>query len=220
VRAARLGVLASVLGFWVLASVGAARQPGYDAARDYLSALAALGASQAGWGLAMFACGALALACTAVVVRGLVPGRAAARLMLLAAAAVAVGGLARVTCLAGAAGCNAGPLVVEQTTLLSRTHSVAVATYQVLLSAALLALAWGAWQVHRRALAALSLGAATLTPLLAVTPLPWEPGTDQRVWVAVGHAVLLALAAWPVGDNPACASTVTSRSPTSAPPSP
>jgi hypothetical protein len=168
----------------------------------------------------MFAFGALAVAGTALVVRDLVPGRAATRLLLLAALAVALGGLARVTCVAGAAGCSAGPLVVEQTTLLSRTHSVAVAAYQALFSAALLALAWSAWGVHRRALAALALGAAALTPLLAVAPLPWGPGTDQRVWVAVGHAVLLTLAAWPVGHNPACASAGTSRSPTSAPSSP
>jgi hypothetical protein len=213
-------VLACVLGFWAMATIGAVRQPGYDAGQDYLSSLAALGARQAGWGLAMFAVGALAVACTALVVRNLVPGRAPARLLLLAALAVALGGLARVTCVAGAAGCNAGPLVVEQTTLLSRTHSAAVAMYQVLFSAALLALAWSAWAVHRRALAALALAAAALTPLLAVAPLPWGPGTDQRVWVAVGHAVLLTLAAWPVGHNPACASAGTSRSPTSAPSSP
>jgi hypothetical protein len=216
VRAARLAVAASVLGFWTLATLGAGRQPGYDAAQDYLSALAALGAAQPGWGLGMFACGSLALAATAVVVRALVPARAPARLMLLAAAAVAVAGLARVTCGAGAAGCNAGPLVVEQTTLLSRTHSGAVAVYQVLFSAALLALAHSAWGVHRRALATLALAGAVLTPLLAVAPLPWGAGTDQRVWVAVGHLVLLALAAWPVGDNSPCASAGTSASPTSA----
>jgi hypothetical protein len=133
--------------------------------------------------------------------------------------AVAVGALARVTCVAGAAGCHAGPLVVEQTTLLSRAHSGAVAAYQVFFSAALLALAGSAWRVHRRALTTLAVAAAILTPVLALAPLPWGSGTDQRVWVAVGHAVLLALAAWPVGDNPACASAGTSRSPASARPS-
>jgi hypothetical protein len=197
-QAARLGVAAAVACFWVVATVGAARQPGYDAARDYLSSLAALGSTAPGWGLTMFACAALALGCTSVVVRDLViDAGAAAWAMLVAAVAVAVAGAARVTCVTGAAGCNAGALVVEQTTLLSRTHSVAVATYQVAFSGALLLLARAAHRDGRGALAGVALLAAVGTAALAVAPLPWGAGTDQRVWVAAGHLVLLALAAWP-----------------------
>jgi hypothetical protein len=196
--AARLGVVLAVAGFWALATVGASQQPGYDAGRDYLSALAAVGARAPAWGLAMFGCAALALLCAAVVVRNLQhDGRGAMGAMLVAAAAVALAGTARVSCAAGAAGCNAGALVVEQTTLLSRTHSAAVAAYQVAFSVALLLLARSAQQQSRPALAALALVGAVGTAALAVVPLPWGPGTDQRVWVASGHLVLLALAAWP-----------------------
>lgn|GEM_PF-4876188 len=49
VRAARLGIVVSVAGFWLTAAQGARREPGYHPARDHLSALAlvALGAGAA-----------------------------------------------------------------------------------------------------------------------------------------------------------------------------
>jgi hypothetical protein len=200
---ARLGVGVGILGFWTCATVGAAAQPGYDPTQDYLSSLAASGAAQPGWGLAMFAFGALALGSAAVVVRDLVPtvstrARTAAMLLAVSAGFVLLGGLARVECIAGAAGCNAGPLVVEQITLASRVHAGAVAAYQLAFSAGLLSLAWAARRAGVPMLAALSALGALLTPLLGVVPTgSLDPGTVQRVWVATGHAVVVALAAWP-----------------------
>jgi hypothetical protein len=35
--------------------------------------------------------------------------------------------------------------------------------------------------------------------LLALHPLPIEPGLSQRLWVVSGQAVLLMLAFWPTG---------------------
>lgn len=186
--AARVAVVAGIVGFWLLASVGAAAEPGYDPSQDYLSALAAFGATEPAWGLAMFASSTVAVLAVAWL----------ARSWLLAAAAVslALGGVLRVDCPAGAAGCNAGPLVVEPS-LVGQAHAVAVAGYQVLLSAALLALAWRARQVGRP-VAVLAALAAALVPLaLAFDPLPLEPGVSQRLWVAAGQLALLLVAFWP-----------------------
>ena len=194
----RLGVGAGVAGFWVAAALGGRVEPGYDAGQDYLSALASVGAAGPQVGLAMFACGAGALAAASAVVRRLEPTAVLGRRMLIAAAGfVAVGGLARVRCVDGAAGCNAGPLVVEQVTLASQVHAAAILGYQVAFSAAMVAVAVSARRGRRRGLAVLGWTAALLTPVLALDPLPLSPGWSQRLWVAAGHAALLALAAWP-----------------------
>lgn len=199
---ARLGVGLGIVGFWTCAAIGAQAQPGYDPTQDYLSSLAASGAAQPGWGVAMFGFGALALGSAAVAVRDLVPtgssrARTAATLLAVSAGFVLLGGVARVECVMGAAGCNAGPLVVEQITLASRVHAGAVAAYQLAFSAGLLSLAWAARRAGGLALALVSAAGAVLTPLLAVVPTQVDPGTVQRVWVATGHAVLVTLAAWP-----------------------
>ena len=199
-RPARVGVAVAVAGFWLAALTAGAVEPGYDPGRDYLSALASVGAAAPAPGLLMFGCGAAALAAAGVVVQGVVPSaRLARRLLLVSAACVGVAGLARVSCSDGAAGCGAGPAVVEQVTLLGRVHSLAVGGYQVAFSLALVALAAAAGRAWRRGLAAFGWTAALGTAVLAVAPLPWGPGTDQRVWVAAGHLVLLVLAAWPDG---------------------
>ena len=190
----RLGqglVLAGVAGFWLLASVGAVRAPSYRLGADYLSALAASGAAEAAWGLAMFASGALALAGGAVVLRG--SGPIAAGLLAAAAAAVALAGVARVACPSGAAGCNAGPSVLEPTTS-GQVHALAVVAYQVFFSAALLALAWAGRQEGRPLPVVVGVGGAVVTAVLALDPLPLDPGWSQRLWVAVGHAVLVTVA--------------------------
>ena len=189
----RAGVVlvAGVAGFWTCALVAASLQPGYDPAVDYLSALAAVGAHDPAWGLAMFASGALALggAAAMLVSRGFRP---AAALLGMAAVAVVVAGVARVDCLEGAAGCAAGPSAFAGG-LASQVHSAAVLTSQVLLSAALLAVAWGGRRTCSRACVALVGVGAVLTAVLSVNPLPLEPGWSQRLWVASGHAVLLAV---------------------------
>jgi hypothetical protein len=193
-----VAVVVCVVGFWVSASAGARAEPGYDPGRDYLSALASVGAAAPVWGLAMFGFGAAAVLATAVVVGHLVPGAVVAqRLLLLAAVLVAVAGVARVTCLDGAAACSAGPRVVDRTTVLHYVHSAAVTAYVLVFALAMVALARAASRASRRALAAVAWTAAVVSPLLGLAPLPWGPGTDQRVWVASGHVLLLALAAWP-----------------------
>lgn len=200
----RAGVCLGVGGFWLAAALGARLEPGYQAGQDYLSALASVGASGPAAGLLMFACGAGALVAAAAVVREVEPAAVLGRRLLLAAAAfVAVGGLARVRCLDGAAGCNAGPLVVEQVTVSSQVHTVAILGYQVAFSAAMVGLAVVAGRRRRRSLAALGWAAAALTPVLALDPLPLTPGWSQRLWVAAGHAALLGLAAWPASSRQA-----------------
>lgn len=201
-RLARLGVLVGVAGFWTCAAAAATGEPGYDPSEDYLSALASVGADRPVLGLGMFACGAGAVLAAAGVVRTLCPRAALARRALLAASGfVALAGLARVTCLAGAAGCNAGPLVLEQVTVSSRVHAVSVAAYQVAFSVGLLALAAAARADRRSALAVVAMVGALLTPVLALDPLPLPGGTSQRVWVAVGHVALVLLAVWPRGAS-------------------
>lgn len=189
-RAARVAVVAGVVGFWTFASVGAAVEPGYDPAQDYLSALAATGAAEPLWGLAMFASSTVAVLAVAWHARSL----------LLAGAGVllALGGVLRVDCPAGAAGCNAGPLVVEPT-LVGQAHSVAVAGYQVLLSAALVVLAASERRAGRGSDAIAWLAAALLPLVLAFDPLPLEPGISQRLWVASGQVALLMLVFVPFG---------------------
>lgn len=189
----RLGqglVLGGVTGFWLLAVAGAARAPGYSPGADYLSALAAIGAQEPWWGLAMFACGAVALVGGAAVLRGSVP--VAATLMTASAISVAVAAIARVECPLGAAGCNAGPTVLEPTTS-GQVHALAVAAYQVFFSAALLAVAWAGWRQRRLLPVVVGVSAAVLTAVLALDPLPVDPGWSQRLWVATGHVVLVAV---------------------------
>jgi len=193
-RTVRLGqglVLAGVSGFWLLASVGAARAPSYRLGADYLSALAAIGAGEPGWGLAMFVCGALALAGGAVVLRGSVP--VAAALLAAAAGSVALAGAVRVACPLGAAGCNAGPSVLEPTTS-GQVHALSVVAYQVFFSAALLTLAWAGRREGRVLPVVVGVGGAVVTAFLALDPLPLDPGWSQRLWVAVGHGVLVTVA--------------------------
>lgn len=191
VRIGQALVLAGVTGFWLLATVGGTRAPGYRPADDYLSALASIGAQEPVWGRAMFACGALALAGGAVVLGNCV--RSAAALLAAAAVSVAVAGIARVDCPSGAAGCNAGPAVLEPTAS-GQAHTLAVVAYQVFFSAALLALAWARRQQGRVVPVALWVGGAAVTALLALDPLPLDPGWSQRLWVATGHLLLVTVA--------------------------
>jgi hypothetical protein len=190
-RRAGVALVAGVAGFWGCAVVAASLQPGYDAGVDYLSALAAVGARQPAWGLAMFACGAVALGAAAAMLlsRGF---RTAPALLGIAAVAVVLAGAARVDCPDGAAGCAAGPASLSGG-LASQVHSAAVLTSQLLLSAALLALAWQGRQTCSRTCVGLAGAGAVLTAVLSVNPLPLEPGWSQRLWVASGHAVLLAV---------------------------
>lgn len=185
---ARLGVVVGVVGFWAFATIGAAAQPGYDPSQDYLSSLAANGATEPVWGLLMFASATAAVLAAAWHVRS--------ALLVAAAVALAVGGVFRVDCPTGAAGCNAGPLVVEAS-MLGQAHAGAVAGYQLLLSAALLALALADRRDGRPGYAAVALAGAVVPLLLAFNPLPIEPGLSQRLWVVSGQAVLLMLAFWP-----------------------
>lgn len=199
---ARLAVLLGVVGFWACAALGSAAQPGYASSQDYLSSLAAHGANEPGWGVAMFAFGALANAGVAAALLALVPpgqpgARVAVLLIVVSACLVVVGGLARVECPQGAAGCNAGPFVVEQFTLSSRAHAAAIVGYQLLVAAGLAVLAGVAFRAGRRVLAVASGVAAVAGPVLALARFGLDPGTSQRVWVLFGHAVMLAIAFWP-----------------------
>ncbi len=185
---ARLLVVLGVVGFWVFAYVGAAQQPGYDPAQDYLSSLAATGSVDPGWGLLMFASATMAVLAAAWHVRS--------PLLAAAAVALAAGGVFRVDCPAGAAGCNAGPLVLEPS-LTGQVHAGAVAGYQLLLSVGLLVLASGDRRAGRRGPAVAALLAAVVPLLLAFNPLPLDPGVSQRLWVVAGQAALLMIAARP-----------------------
>jgi hypothetical protein len=185
---ARVAVVVGIGGFWTFASIGAAAEPGYDPPREYLSSLAATGAAEPVWGLAMFASATLAVLGAAWCVRSL--------LLLASGFFLAMGGVFRVDCPSGAAGCNAGPLVVEPA-LCGQVHSAAVIGYQVLLSAALVALAGTERRAGRRVHASAALAGALVPLVLALDPLPLQPGVSQRVWVAAGQLVLVMLAFWP-----------------------
>lgn len=184
----RAVVVLGIVGFWAFASLGAAAEPGYDPTQDYLSALAAAGAAEPAWGLAMFGASAVAVLAVAYSARS--------RLMAAAAVSLAMGGVLRVDCPTGAAGCNAGPRVVEPS-LTGQAHAAAVGGYQVLLSAALLALAWRARRQRRPGTAAAAVAGAVVPLALAFDPLPLEPGVSQRLWVAAGQVILLLVAFWP-----------------------
>ena len=188
IRGPRLAAVVGVVGFWTCASLGAAQQPGYDRAQDYLSSLAAVGADQPGWGLLMFAFAVL------VVVAG--AWRVRSGTLLASAAALAVAAVARVDCPAGAAQCSAGALVVEPDAL-GRVHAASVVAYQVLFTAALLHLAWVARRCGQSHAAAAALLGAVVPFALAFDPLPLAPGLSQRLWVVAGQVVLVAVAFWP-----------------------
>jgi hypothetical protein len=192
-----LGVAGGLAGFWVTSWVASGRQPDYDPRIDYLSALASSGAVQPGWGIAMFVFGGLALLAASVsVARAGVEhprmGRAASSALLAGSVAVLVAGMARVGCPDGAAGCNAGPRVAEATSS-GAVHAWSVGAYQVCLTVAALVLAW-AVHAHGRRGAAVGLTVAAITvTVLALDPLPLQPGSSQRLWVAAGHALLVGL---------------------------
>lgn len=185
---ARLVVVLGVVGFWTFASIGAAREPGYDPSVDYLSALAAVGATEPSWGFAMFASATLAVLATA--------WRVGSPLLAQAAASLAIGGAFRVSCPDGAAGCNAGALVVAPT-LPGQVHSAGVLGYQLLLSAAMAHLAWRCRAAGRRRAAVAALAGSLVPLLLATNPLPLDAGVSQRLWVVSGQFVLLMAVFWP-----------------------
>ena len=81
--------------------------------------------------------------------------------------------------------------------------------YQVLFSAALLTLAWAGRREGHALPVVVGVGGAVVTAVLAVDPLPLDPGWSQRLWVAVGHGVLVAVGLCrpctptsPAGDPP------------------
>jgi hypothetical protein len=118
--------------------------------------------------------------------------RAGGVLMAAAGVAVVVAAGARVDCPFGAAGCAAGPGVVPAD-LTSQVHAAAVVASQVLLSGALVAVAWRARRQSATACALAAGAGAVLTAVLALDPLLLEPGWSQRLWVASGHLALLAV---------------------------
>lgn len=97
-RAAAVGVG----GFFGASIIAGALDPGYDPVREAISALAATDAEHAGVMIGGFLLAAVAQACTAIALwqrfAGVRPGRIAAVLVMLAAPALVVCGLARQDC--------------------------------------------------------------------------------------------------------------------------
>ncbi|HEV2088472.1 MAG TPA: DUF998 domain-containing protein [Cryptosporangiaceae bacterium] len=177
------------------ATVAGAVNPGYSHRRDFLSALAGLGA-ESRWigvlaltGLAVFHLGA-ALWTTA---RARAAFRGVAVFLFVAGLAGLVVAASPITCARGAARCagpEGGPAGWTDT-----VHSVGVVVYEVALVGAMLTLAWVLWRGARRwALALGSVAFAVASGWTFVAIGPPDHGAWQRVWLAVNITwVLLVL---------------------------
>lgn len=193
-----LPVVAPLSAFVALAALGGALQPDYSHRRDYLSALASVGARAPAVGVSALLALALAHAGGAAAVRRTAGARLAPALLLGAAASGVVIASARISCPGGAAGCSTGTGSPGDS-LAGVVHGRAVGAYAVLVVLAMITTVRPAWRAGHSVLAAASppCAAASAGLLLAQLASP-TPGGWQRGWVAVSVGWLLLAGAAPL----------------------
>jgi hypothetical membrane protein len=192
-------VVLVLLAFWVLLTIAAMQQPGYNAARDSISSLASRGAHDAWIGIA-----ALAVAGAGTIVMGTWLGRFSppgGLTLGLAGVALLILLVAPLSCVGGAAACSTQS---EPRAWSEMWHLVAVNLYEVMFVAAIAVAAIQLLHRGARPLALAMVAVALLSIFLfAVAPCPL--GMRQRLWLALHSVVLVALSiilSLPVGRTP------------------
>ena len=202
-RRAAVSVLVLVALFWVAVVIAAAVNTGYSHSRDYVSALASVGADHAWLGVLALAAIGVAVALTFFLVRPI--SRVAAVAVALAGAGFVFGAFARLRCTEGAAFCGVGD---RQSTDLENTrgylHEGAVIGSSLLLVVAMTALGVALLQQGRRAGGIGSLIAAFATVVTLALVSGDTPGAEQRIWIAVMTlwVIGVAISALVRTDNP------------------
>jgi len=218
-RTAQVVASLGVALFWVGTVVAGALAEGYSARDDVVSSLAGRGSSVAGLGIASILSLAVAHLAAAPVLVWVHRFRLGAGLLLAAAAATVMIAVFRVSCGSGAAACGQGRSEDDAADLV---HGLAVVAYELLIVAAMIAVAvraargsseppswlppWPRW------MAALSVVAALGSVALLLRTYGTDPGLWQRLWVATNLGWLL-LATWigrPAQDTGASGWTATS----------
>ncbi len=183
-RRAAAGVLVLVALFWVAVVIAASVNTGYSHSRDYVSALASVGADHAWLGVLAIAAVGSAIALTFFLVRPV--SRVAAVAVALAGAGYVLGAFARIRCAEGAAFCGVGD---RQSTDLENTrgylHEGAVIGSSLLLVVAMTALGVALLRQGRRTGGIASLIAAVATVVTLALVSGDTPGAEQRIWIAV-----------------------------------
>ena len=207
-RTVAIAVAVLLAFFWVAVVVAASANPDYSHSRDYISALASVGAERP-W-LAMLAIGAVGVAflLTSALLRPF--SRTAALAAALAGTGYLVAAVARIRCVEGAAACGVGD---RQSTDLENTrgyiHETAVIGSTVLLVVAMVAFGIALLRRGRRAGGIASLVAASATVITFALVSGDSPGTEQRIWVAVMMCWTVGVALWTLARptaSPAAAS--------------
>jgi hypothetical membrane protein len=194
-RRVAVAVIALVGIFWVAVVVAGFVNPHYSHARDYISALASVGAEHPWLGMLAIAAVGVAFVLTAVLVN--VFSRTAAVAVGLAGVGYVFGAFARLRCLEGAAFCGVGDRVSED---LENTrgyvHETAVVASTLLLVIAMTALGIALLRRGERPVGVASLVAAVATVVTFALVSGDTPGAEQRLWVAVMTLWTVGVATW------------------------
>ena len=194
-RRTAVSVLVLIGLFWVTVVIAASVNSGYSHSRDYVSALASVGAEHAWLGVLAIAAVGVAFALTFFLVRPV--SRVAAVTVALAGAGYVFGAFARLRCAEGAAFCGVGD---RQSTDLENTrgylHEGAVVGSSLLLVVAMTAFGVALLRQGRKAGGGASLIAAFATVVTFALVSGDTPGAEQRIWIAVMTLWVVGVAIW------------------------
>lgn len=193
----RIAVAALALSvlFWVAVVVAGSSNPNYSQSRDYISALASVGAGRP-W-LGMFAIAAVGASFVLLwpLVRPF--SRTAAIAVALAGVLYVFAALARIRCVEGAAFCGIGDrrnIDLENTRGYIHEAAVVSATLAIIVSMAAFGIAL--LRARHTVGGVVSLAAAVATVLTFALTNGDSPGTMQRIWVGVMMLWVAGVAAW------------------------
>ena len=196
-RTAAIGVVLLLAFFWVAVIVAGSSNPSYSHSRDYISALASVGAERPWLGMLALGSVGFAFALTSALVRPF--SRTAAIALLIAGIGYIIASFARMRCIEGAAFCGVGD---RQSTDLENTrgyiHEGAVFGSTLLLVVAMTAFGIALLRGGRRAGGIASLLAAGATVVTFALVSGDSPGTEQRIWVVVMMLWTLGVAVWSI----------------------
>jgi hypothetical protein len=190
-RVAATLVLVCVGAFWGWMLVAAAVNPDYSHGRDYVSTLAARGATHGWLGVLAIAAAACAMFPAAMLVRPL--SRVAALAIGIAGGAFLVVAFTRLECANGAARCGlGGRFAISGATEV--THWTATTIGTVLLIGAIALTGLALLRARRTAAGIASLAAAGLTTGAFLAMGGRSPGDVQRLGIAIATGWLAAVA--------------------------
>lgn len=190
-----VSILVLVGLFWTAVIIAGSANTDYSQSRDYISALASIGAERPWLGMLAIAAVGVAFVLTASLVRPF--SRTAAVTVALAGVGYVFAAFARIRCVQGAAFCGVGD---RQGTDLESTrgyvHEGAVIGSTLLLVIAMTALGIALLRGGRKAVGVASLVAAGATVVTFALVSGDSPGTGQRIWIAVMALWAIGVAVW------------------------